>query len=161
MTRKNWWLACSLFGLAIATTACFGQDQTKPSTGKRVGEKLDSAVQSLKRGAKEAGESIQQQYARARTAVHNMGVSSRIYARLHWDKELQTSKIDIDVKKDGVATLKGTVPDAKAKAKALALAQDTVGVVRVMDQMTVGTTPTETSTTTETTTTTKRTVPKP
>ncbi len=139
MTWKHRTLACSSLALVLAAWTSYGQQQEKPSTGQRVSEKLDSAVQSLKRGAKGAGETIHQQYARARTAVHNMGVSGRVYARLHWDKALQNAKIDLDVKENGVATLVGTVPDAKAKLKALELTQDTVGVVRVVDRLNVQT----------------------
>jgi len=135
MTRKPFRIAWALLGLTLAAWPCLGQDQ--PSTSKRVGDKLENAVKSLKRSAKEAGDSIQHQYERARASVHNLGVSGRVYARLHWDKALTSTKIEIDVKENGVATLSGTVPDAKAKAKALELTQDTVGVVRVVDQMTV------------------------
>jgi|SRR6185312_14708987 len=130
-------LACFAFAVVAALGMTYGQEPSPPSTAKRVGEKFDSAVQSIKRGAKGAEETIQQQYARARTAVHNMGVSGRIYARLHWDKDLQTAKIEIDVKEGGAATLRGTVPDTKAKTKAVELTMDTVGVAKVVDQLTI------------------------
>jgi osmotically-inducible protein OsmY len=135
MKRKAWGFACAALGLTLAAGTCFAQDQ--PSTAKRVGEKIDSAVKSLKRGAKEAGDALQQQYAHAKTAVHNMSVAGRVYARLRWDKALQSAKVDVDVKADGAATLVGTVPDAKAKAKAIELTADTVGVARVVDRLTV------------------------
>ena len=51
-----------------------------------------------------------------------MDVASRVYGRLHWDKTLTTSTLDLDVK-GGVATLRGAVPDAKAK-EAVELAEE-------------------------------------
>jgi osmotically-inducible protein OsmY len=102
-----------------------------------VGDKVDGAVQSLKRGARDAGEAIREQYAKARTSIHNMGVSSRVYGRLHWDKALNTARIDVDVLQDGVATLTGSVADAAARAKAVELTGDTVGVTKVVDRLAI------------------------
>ena len=69
-------------------------------------------------------------------SVHGLGEHGRIYARFHWDKHLQQAKIEISVK-GGVATLTGTVPTAKAKAKAIELAEDTVGIDKVIAHLTV------------------------
>ena len=52
------------------------------------------------------------------------------------------SKVEIDVQKGGVAVLTGSVADAMARAKAVQLAQDTVGVTQVIDQLVVLTTST-------------------
>lgn len=134
MTRTRWALFAPFIAACLAATTAQAQTQPAPRT---TGEKLDDAVQSIKRGAREAGETIQQQFERARTSVHNMGVSGRIYGRLHWDKDLQGSKIEIDVQENGVTTLTGTVPDAKAKVKAVALTQDTVGVAKVIDRTSI------------------------
>jgi len=132
MKSKRLSLLAPFCVLALAGTA---GAQEPPR--KTAGDRLDNAVQSIKRGAKDATESIQQQFERARTSVHNMGVAGRVYGRLHWDKDLQGAKINLDVKENGVATLTGTVPNAKAKAKAVSLTLDTVGVVNVVDQTTV------------------------
>lgn len=134
MLRKRWALLGPFLAAGLAAATALAQDN-RPA--KTTGDKLDDAVKSIKRGAREAGQSIQQEFEHARTSVHNMGISGRIYGRLHWDKNLQTSDVKIDVQEDGVTTLSGTVSDAKAKAKALALTQDTVGVVKVMDRMTI------------------------
>ena len=49
---------------------------------------------------------------------------------------LKGSDINVDVK-DGVVTLKGTVKSEAGRAKAIALAKDTDGVKRVVDQLTI------------------------
>ena len=64
-----------------------------------------------------------------------MGVEGRVYARLHWDKALYGASISVDAGKDARITLRGTVLDAKARAKAEQLAGDTVGVQRVVNEL--------------------------
>ena len=59
----------------------------------------------------------------------------RVYARLHWDKALYVASISVDVGKDGNTTLRGTVADERAKAKAEQLTGDTVGVQRVVNEL--------------------------
>ena len=49
---------------------------------------------------------------------------------------LKGSDINVDVK-DGVVTLKGTVKTEAGRARAIALAKDTDGVKRVVDQLTI------------------------
>jgi osmotically-inducible protein OsmY len=153
MTRKLGKLASCAVAFTLAAGTCAAQDTTPKPT---VGQRLESAVQDLKKGAREAGDSIQQEFAHAKTSIHNMSVSSRVYGRLHWDKELQGAKLSVDVKEDGNAYLTGTVPTAAAKVKAVALTRDTVGVVHVNDQLTIGPASEGTPAGTTTTTTTKK-----
>ena len=127
------------FALACGFAMLRAQEQppaAKESVTDKVKEKLDSAAQSIKKGARSAADAVKEQYHRARESVHGLGEHGRIYARLHWDKHLQGAKIEITVK-GSVATLTGTVPDAKAKAKALELTQDTVGITEVVDHLRV------------------------
>jgi hypothetical protein len=108
----------------------------KESVTDKVKEKLDSAARSITKGAQSAADAVKEPYHRARESVHGLGEHGRVYARLHWDKNLQGAKIEITLK-GSVATLAGTVPDAKARAKAIELTQDTVGVTDVVDHLTV------------------------
>ena len=63
-----------------------------------------------------------------------------IHTKVNWffvgDDLLKGSDIDVDVK-DNVVTLKGTVKSAAARTRAVALATDTEGVKRVVDQLIV------------------------
>jgi osmotically-inducible protein OsmY len=52
------------------------------------------------------------------------------------EEMLKGTDIDVDTK-DGVVTLKGTVRDAGSRARAVALATDTDGVKRVVDELTI------------------------
>ncbi|MBX9584418.1 MAG: BON domain-containing protein [Gemmataceae bacterium] len=63
-------------------------------------------------------------------------VEDRVAARLAADKRLQG--VDFAVSADGGAvTLRGVVPDAAARRKAVALAENTVGVEKVTDELAV------------------------
>jgi hypothetical protein len=106
------------------------------TTSEAIGDSVGNVVESIKRGARATSESVQEQYQRARNTVHDMGIQSRVYSRLHWDKNLADCKIDIEIQ-GGTATLRGTVKSLAAKAKALELAHDTTGVDRVEDRLTI------------------------
>jgi hyperosmotically inducible protein len=136
LCRKN--CGRSLLLTAVAVLACFaitrGQDPQPPKS--TVKDKIDSAVDSIKKGAENAADAVKEQYHRAHESVHGLSAHGRIYARFHWDKHLQEAKIEISVK-GSVATLTGTVPTDKAKAKAIELAEDTVGIDKVIEHLTV------------------------
>jgi hypothetical protein len=128
---------------SIAWASCFAATRAqeppaapKEGIAEKLKDQLDSATKSIKKGAQSAADAAKEQYHRARESVHNLSEHGRIYSRLHWDKHLQGSKIEITVK-GSVATLTGTVADAKAKAKALELTQDTVGITDVVDHLSV------------------------
>jgi hyperosmotically inducible protein len=140
MSHKNY--GRSLLFAAFALLSCLAitraQDPQPPDAAPKptVKEKLDSAVESVKKGAQNAADAVKDQYHRAIDSVHGLSEHGRIYARFHWDKHLQEAKIEISVKA-GVATLTGTVPTEKAKAKAIELAEDTVGVSKVISHLNV------------------------
>ena len=102
-----------------------------------MGEGLDEAGKVIKRGLQRSGEAVRESFARTKTSVQNMGIEARIYGRLHWDKDLNGSLIELEVRNAGVAVLKGVVPTAAVKSKAVTLARDTVGVTQVIDQLSV------------------------
>jgi len=147
MLRKSWVIVPAALGLAFAVGTWGAAQEPKDlpptpppqqprGTGEAIGDTVDNVVQSIKRGARATTETLQEQYQRARTTVHDMGVQSRVYSRLHWDKDLYDAKIDIEFK-EGTAILRGTVRTLQAKAKAIELARDTVGVDRVDDHLTI------------------------
>ncbi len=99
---------------------------------------LDNAGRAVKRGFQSAGQAVQGGFQKTRTSVHNMELVSRVYSRLHWDKALTTSTLELEVRDGGVAVVTGVVPDAASKVKALTLTAETVGVFQVVDQVAVG-----------------------
>ena len=106
-------------------------------TGQRVGEKLDDVGREIRGGLNRAGQGAKEQFAAAKTSVQNMGVESRVYGRLHWDKALNDATIELAVSEAGVVTLNGSVGSALAKTHAVELARETVGVTEVVDKLAV------------------------
>ena len=136
MTQLNSRLSAVTLGLTVvACSALSLAQQTRP--GERVGEVLDETGRAIKRGVQGAGASVREGFARTRTSVQNMEVVSRVYSRLHWDKALTTATLELEVQAGGIAVLRGVVADSAAKTKAVALAADTVGVTRVVDQLSI------------------------
>jgi osmotically-inducible protein OsmY len=151
MMRKTWAIAPTVLclGLALAIPRFgAGREPNDPpptslaqqpkGTGEAIGDKVNDAVKSIKKGAKKTADAVRGEFEKARASIHDMSVQSRVYSRLHWDKNLVDSKIDIEVQ-GSVATLRGTAKTLMAKSKAITLARDTVGVDRVDDQLTIET----------------------
>jgi osmotically-inducible protein OsmY len=109
------------FAVAVSATPAHGQ-----SVGQRIGEAVDQVTSG-----------VQQAWQQVKEAGNRMGVEARVYARLRWDKAIHSATIDIEVPKAGTVVLKGSVADAAAKKKAVALANDTIGVEQVVDQLAV------------------------
>jgi hyperosmotically inducible periplasmic protein len=104
--------------------------QTQPGTAAQIGEKID-------RGLSQIGAELSQAWADVRRSVERMGVQGRVYGRLHWDKSLEGENLDVTVRDNQVVVLTGQVANAAAKLKAEQLANDTVGVARVVNELVV------------------------
>jgi hypothetical protein len=119
-----------LFGGPARTVADEGPS---PSIGQRI----DRAVGQLRDEAKDIGDQLREGFEQARASVDRMGITARVYARLHWDKALSGASVTVDIQKGGKAILTGTVPTPTAKSKAGSLAEDTVGVAEVENRLQV------------------------
>jgi osmotically-inducible protein OsmY len=106
------------------------QPTPRPGTASQIGEKID-------RGLNQIGAELSQAWAEARKSVEKMGVQGRVYGRLHWDKALEGAKFEISVRDNQVVVLSGNVATETAKYKAEQLASDTIGVVSVVNELTV------------------------
>ena len=133
MTMKKW--AKRVVGVTapIVLTVLFARTcvvMAQDGAASRAGQALDNAGRNIRRG-------VQNAFPRARMAVHEQQVIARVYSRLHWDKVLVGSALDLEVSADGTAVLRGAVPDDAAKKRAVVLTRDTVGVTQVVDELTV------------------------
>jgi osmotically-inducible protein OsmY len=136
---RSKWVVTTMASLTVAVlglshSAGVGRAQS-PGVAEQIGEKLDSVGRGIVRGAQDVSDSVRQRFEVVRSEVSRMGVQPRVYARLHWDKTLGTARIEVHMLRDGVVLLRGTVPDAAAKAYAVALARDTLGVNGVVDEL--------------------------
>lgn len=122
---------------ALAAEPAEKTEKTEKEEKETLGQQVDRAVEQLRQESREWGQQIREGVEQMRARVERMGVAARVYARLRWDKALVDAAVSVDVEKDGVATLSGTVPSEPAKAKAETLANDTVGVERVVNHLEV------------------------
>ena len=144
--RKTFALGTGTLALAWGCVALAQQPGGPLDTaGKAVKRGFQTAGQAVEGGLQTAGQAVQGGFRRTKASVHNMEVVSRVYSRLHWDKALTSSSLELEVRDGGVAILTGVVPDAPSKAKALMLTAETVGVVQVVDQVAVANGPVRTT----------------
>jgi osmotically-inducible protein OsmY len=129
------WIVAATAGVLMGTT--WSSSAQDPSTTDKIKSKASDVVTSIKKGAASAGGAIKEKFAKTKDYVVGMGIEGRVYARLHWDRALVGSKIDLSAPKSGVIALTGTVTDEKAKLKAVELTRDTVGVTEVQDHLTI------------------------
>lgn len=133
MVRKTSLLFSSAIAMTVMVWACTGFAQQ--GVVERLGHKLDDVGRGVKDGVQGVGEAVRKRFEVVQADVHRMGTHSRVYARLHWDKSLYSSKIEVHMMRGGVVLLRGMVPDAEARKKAVALATDTVDVNEVIDEL--------------------------
>lgn len=144
---RAWGLA-ALCALGLLTRQAIGQQPANPPapkpnegqgerTGETIGRAVDRAVRDLGRGVEDVGQSLRQRFEAARSSVDRMGTEARIYGRLHWDKDLHSAPLELEVREGGAVVLRGAVADVGARAKAVMLTRETVGVTEVIDEITV------------------------
>jgi osmotically-inducible protein OsmY len=117
--------------LVVCTCTGFAQQ----GVVERIGHKLDDVGRGVKDGVRDVGDVVRKRFEAVQADVQRMGIHSRVYARLHWDKSLNSSKIEVHMLRGGVVLLRGMVPDAEARKKAVALATETVDVTEVVDEL--------------------------
>jgi hyperosmotically inducible periplasmic protein len=134
--RRSWRFAAPTWlALGVALWAGIGRAQQE-GAAEKAGAKLDEAGRKIKKGLEKAEDTVREAFHRTRDSVHGMGILARVYGRLHWDKALHSSSLTIRIE-NGAVALRGAVPNAAAKAKAVELAAETVGVTKVVDELTV------------------------
>src|SRR5229473_7662739 len=67
---------------------------------------------------------------------NDAAITTNIKARMFSDPQLKTATLDVSAK-NGVVTLTGQVPDDSARSQAFKLANETPGVTKVNDQLSV------------------------
>jgi hyperosmotically inducible protein len=105
-------------------------------------EAVTSAAQTGAERAKQAGQEISQKTAEAaKTAQHALSdgaLTGKIKAKMALDDTVKALDLNIDTT-DGIVTVTGSVRSVAERERALALARETNGVVRVVDRMVIET----------------------
>ena len=85
-------------------------------------------------GTKKGAEKTKDALSKTGENITDGWITSRIKAKFMANEATRASSINVDTN-DHVVTLTGAVPDAAARAKALALAKEVEGVNRVVDKL--------------------------
>jgi osmotically-inducible protein OsmY len=126
---RHWaWLL--LAGLACG---CDGQD---PDRLARIGRIAAARGDELTRGVRER---LVQGWCAAQAAgsVAEKPLDVRVHSRIRWDKTLASTDIQVTSPSSGVVILRGSAPDEERRQKAADLAQNTEGVERVVNEISV------------------------
>jgi len=97
-----------------------------------VGRALENAGRNIRRGVQNAVDATQ-----GPVVVYENPLVARVYSRLQWEKLLAGSSLELEVRDDGTAFLRGEVASKEAKERAFLLARDTIGINRVVDELRV------------------------
>jgi len=113
-----------------------------PNTGTKgtagtIKEKSKEGAEKTKNGAKTVGEKTKEGAVKVGDEITDAYLISKIHADFVNEDTLKGSDINVD-SDDHVVTLKGSVMSAAGRARAVAIAKNTKGVKRVVDQLTVG-----------------------
>jgi hypothetical protein len=162
MTSRNASPTTLRFSSALLVAVLVASPDASRAQG--VAERAGQALDDVGRGIRDG---VQGAFARTRASVDNQEVIGRVYGRLHWDKVLFATPIELEVQGGGTVILRGAVADEAARRRAVALVRDTVGVAQVVDELAVAPAPRAIpvvpgpAAVKETTTTTTTTVVKP
>ncbi len=137
--RKGLMLATSL-AMLLALAACNRGDQTAgqqlDSASANAKEKSQDAAARARAASKKAGDETKAMGSSAADKVDDGAITSKVNAALAADKDLSATKIDVDTK-NGVVTLSGPAPSARARDHATDLARNVKGVSSVNNKLTV------------------------
>ncbi len=117
--------------IALVITA-FAASTVSAQSGplQRVGQALDRAGKTIRSDVEGA-------VARGQTSAQERELLNRISQRINWDKQVVNSTIQLVVAADGTIYLRGSVRSDAAKARVVDLAESTIGVTRVVDELAV------------------------
>ncbi len=119
-----------LGGLALLAAGCDGQDADRlAKIGRKVVDRLEMRASGGEGRLPDSLQSI-------RGGIGEFAVDAKVAARLHWDKELEGTAIQVGALGGGVVKLTGSVPSFEAHQRAVHLARNTSGVSNVVDELT-------------------------
>ena len=138
-------LKVTVKGGVVTLTGMVGKDVDKSRVEQiaripgvvRVDNKLTSretATHQAQATAKKGAQKTKETLSKTGEVITDGWISSRVKTKFMGDEALRASDIKVE-SNDHVVTLTGAVPDAAARARALALAREVEGVSRVVDRL--------------------------
>jgi hyperosmotically inducible periplasmic protein len=118
----GWWSGRDLPGQGGVGTAGRIDVERAKQAGEKIGDRTAEAARATAQDAKEA--------------LEDGALTAKIKAKMALDDTVKALDINVDTR-DGAVTLRGTVRSSAERDRALQLARETVGVRRVVDQLTI------------------------
>jgi hyperosmotically inducible periplasmic protein len=118
-------LAASLMAIALAGVA-FAQDGPL----QRAGEALDRTGKNIRAR-------VETEIARGQVVADERDVLHRLLRRIEWDKRFAGSTLRLESRAGGTMVLRGSVPNVRVKQQAVEMAENTIGVTTVVDELAV------------------------
>jgi osmotically-inducible protein OsmY len=121
------WLA---LGLALGTCGCSQDADGMARVCQKTAAKFDGVTENM-RGKLHTG------WGAVRGSLGESALESRVTLRLRWDQDLEEATIDVAPAGPGTVRLSGDVANLTQRRRAVALAQSTSGVEKVLDELRV------------------------
>ncbi|WP_406696633.1 BON domain-containing protein [Singulisphaera sp. Ch08] len=119
-------VATALLSLALIASTSFAQDGPL----RRAGRALDATGKNIR-------SRVETDVARAQSAVQEREMLNRVVRRIEWDKQFVGSALRVESRPGGAIVLRGSVTDEVVRLRAVDLAQNTLGVTSVTDELAV------------------------
>lgn len=121
-----------MFRTFAAAVLCIALSPLAQAQGvlERAGQTLDRAGQNIRR-------SVENGIARGQITAQENDLLARVSERIKWDKRLSGTSLNLIVSADNSVTLRGSVTNAAAKAMAVEIVENTVGVTAVVNEIAV------------------------
>jgi hyperosmotically inducible periplasmic protein len=124
-------VAAFFFGYRFADRGSSGAPEGVRGTS---GAQVD--VDRARDAGARVGETVAEGANQVQRAATDAGLTAKIKSKMALDDTVKAINIDVDTT-NGIVTLNGFVPDARARDRAVQLARETDGVVSVVDRLTI------------------------
>lgn len=122
--------------LALLAAGCDRTPDEPAVTEPTVSERMDEATTDTRNAASDMGDSIERRADQAGQAIDDATITAAVKSKYLLDDTLKGLQISVDTVQ-GVVSLTGMVQNDAAKELATQIAQNTDGVVRVDNQLTI------------------------
>ncbi len=134
-TIARWRVALGMLALGLVVGMWLGGGPDRYGEPDGILGGVRGASRTIAKSARYAAATVLDLVFQQRASIRNMGLAQQLETRLWQDKRLSAEGIVVEVEEEGTAVLKGLVPDRVHKELAVALAQETRGVAKVVDQL--------------------------
>lgn len=123
-------MAAGLVALGLAS-GCSDQQ------AKQLGENASEGAGKIQGTLRQAAQSLGKTLVKVRQSLDDAELAGKVYARVLWDQQLQEAKVSVDAKPGGIVTMRGKVLSRSDRRRVIELAETTVGVTEVKDELEV------------------------